>query len=58
MKIQITINTGNAAFTDDPRELDRILGTVAEKVEGLEPGESANLRDINGNTVGSVRVED
>lgn len=58
MKIEITISTDNAAFTDDPGELDRVLRTVASKVEGLEPGDSASLRDINGNTVGSVRVED
>lgn len=58
MKIQITIETDNAAFEDDPSELARILETVAAKTEGLEPGEKANLRDINGNTVGTVRIED
>ena len=57
MKIQITIETDNAAFEEDPGELGRILGTVAAKAEGLEPGESVNLRDINGNTVGTVRLE-
>lgn len=58
MKIEITINTDNAAFQEDSGELGRILRTVSEKVAGLEPGEGATLRDANGNTVGSVRMHD
>jgi len=66
MKIEITIDTDNAAFEDDPGELRRILDTVTAKVTSQlarEPGCVCDapeiddkLLDINGNTVGRVRV--
>ena len=55
-KITITIETGNAAFGDDPAfEVSRILSTIIDDLGwGLE---SRKLRDINGNIVGSVVIE-
>lgn len=54
-KIIIEIRTTNAAF-DDPGELSRILSRLAEDLsEGKEP---ATLRDVNGNTVGTVQIYD
>lgn len=54
-QVRITIETGNAAFEDDPRsEIARILRRLAEDFEsGADP---TLVRDINGNTVGGVVV--
>ena len=52
--IQIEIRTENAAFDGQPElEIARILRLLADKIEstGLE---DYSLRDINGNTVGSM----
>jgi hypothetical protein len=57
-RITITIKTGNAAFTDSPTaEIARILRRLAGQFErdGLPP---KTLRDINGNAVGIVQVEE
>lgn len=54
----ITIETGNAAFEDSPTtELARILRDLADRLErdGIPP---EHLRDINGNRVGHVTVDD
>jgi hypothetical protein len=67
MKIVIEIDCGNAALHDDPpNELRRILATVPGKVAAqlerdgrciCEALESADmLKDINGNTVGTVKI--
>lgn len=51
----ITINTGNAAFDDEPAtECARILREMADRLEstGIPPVP----RDINGNKCGSVEV--
>lgn len=51
---RVKIETGNAAFSDGNRnyEIARILRELADKLEhGHEP---ATVRDINGNTVGTV----
>jgi hypothetical protein len=54
-KLIIEINLENAAFDEDPTiEVHRILeeyGKWAEETGGLN---KANLRDINGNTVGKA----
>ena len=52
--LRIKINLGNAAFADAPAtELGRVLRDAAQQIEyGTLPPFS--LRDINGNTVGSV----
>jgi hypothetical protein len=54
--IEILITTENAAFEDSPAtELARILHKLAECFErdGIPP---YRLRDINGNTCGTVKV--
>jgi len=53
-QVTILIETDNEAFTDEPSlELARILQSLASG--NLNPGDSINIRDINGNTVGSFR---
>lgn len=64
MDITITINTDNAAFSDDARaEVARILHELAYRVDGIhkpviycDPGDSDDVRDINGNTIGKVTI--
>jgi hypothetical protein len=54
MNYQISINTDNAAFEDDPTvEVVRILYQLMHDIEtrGLS---DYNLRDINGNKVGKA----
>lgn len=57
MKITITIQTGNAAFEDgnSGSEVARILRKYADRIEHDEP-DRCNLLDVNGNTVGQVKV--
>jgi hypothetical protein len=59
MKVTIKIDCGNAAFEGDPGlEIARILEDLAHKIGlgGVAPGGKLPLRDINGNTVGALRV--
>lgn len=59
-RITITIETANAAFDDRPAsEIARILTDLAKdfKFCGGVAENIGNLRDVNGNTCGSVRVE-
>ena len=68
MKLKIEISLDNAAFephgedtTSRFRNMDepaRILQNLAEVWHGSnsEPGESWNLHDINGNSVGQAKV--
>lgn len=54
-KVKITINTDNEAF-EYARELPRILTEIATK---FESGASEfDIKDINGNIVGKVEVEE
>jgi hypothetical protein len=54
MKIVINIKTDNAAFQDNPYEVNNILEKVIRK---LDQGErEANLHDTNGNMVGNFKV--
>lgn len=58
-KVTITLDTGNAAFEDDPRgEPARILRELASRISdyGLANCEGLYLFDLNGNRVGSVTV--
>ena len=56
VKATIIIRMDNAAFEEEPAtEISRILRDLAERVE-LGSGYE-NLRDINGNTVGTFRIE-
>ena len=60
MKIKIEITqTDNAAFEDHDREISRILHALSTTVEH-EGAECLpdNIRDINGNKVGTVEVWD
>ncbi len=58
MKVNITINTDNAAFEDNPTELLQVLQDIAEKIRiGYQcwiPG--FPVKDSNGNTVGQVTI--
>lgn len=62
MQLTLTLTMDNAAFGDNTgREAARILHKTAVilKEYGLPPvGESLKLLDANGNTVGTVTVED
>ena len=51
MKIEITLNTDNAAFEENCTEVERILIETAQKISaGITQG---ILRDYNGNKVGT-----
>lgn len=63
MNITITINTDNAAFSDEnggrEYEVGRILRKLADELhDGIINASIGprKLRDINGNTVGKVEV--
>jgi len=63
-KLKLEIEVENDAFgaiggVERGAELKRILEVAAAKIEhfGLMFGESFDLRDINGNAVGSVKYE-
>lgn len=58
LEITITIETSNAAFTDNPNEIERVIDQAVDTVKlnklrrwrDIEIG----LKDVNGNTVGCV----
>jgi len=61
--LKISINTDNAAFEDENlgSEISRILKSYANAIESvIDPDTSweleTRLRDINGNTVGQVKL--
>lgn len=59
MKVIIEINTENDAFTDNLNgELSRILGLLADRLNDTDIQNISQLRDINGNRVGSVDTEE
>lgn len=64
MKLVIEIEMDNAAFEGfrAPSEVHRILKTVSRMVKSRmlcgKPEINDKLRDINGNTVGFVKLED
>lgn len=63
MKIFIEFETDNAAFIDNPREIEDVLIAAGMKVhacirEAIEDDEaSCKLRDSNGNVIGHVKAE-
>jgi hypothetical protein len=58
-RLTITIETGNAAFADDPcRELARILRAQADLIESGMATDETPLRDVNGNRVGVCIIEE
>lgn len=60
MKVQIEVNTDNAAFEDSSDELFQVLKDAAWQAHSLVNGHEASgvLHDINGNTVGHVHIGD
>jgi hypothetical protein len=56
MTITIKLRTDNAAFEDNPGEVLRIVQDWLDKSARYGTLEGANLRDYNGNTVGTVTV--
>jgi len=55
MNVVITINCESAAFGDEPyEEVSRILSTIAERMQRECTITDHELRDINGNHVGSI----
>ena len=61
MQLKITIDMDNAAFEDDSEEASRILKVAADKLSSHlrndpEADFSINLRDINGNRVGTASL--
>lgn len=60
-KIKITIETDGAAFDDGMQgstEVSRILRGLSNDVFNDESLEERYLKDLNGNTVGKVEVDD
>jgi hypothetical protein len=55
MKIVIYIKTDNAAFEDNPEELENILELVSRKI-GAAGQREGSLLDSNGNKVGNFKV--
>lgn len=56
MKILIECNLDNAAFEENPNELQEI---VAQQIpHNLKPGDDGKLKDSNGNTVGQWEVNE
>ena len=66
MKITVEFDTDNAAFDGDPvpevhRILDRAKHQIADYLSYWQEGDGeakTALRDINGNKVGTVKVEE
>lgn len=59
-KFIMTFSTDNAAFDENPaREVSRILAEVAARIESADrvPEYFENIRDINGNIVGTYAVK-
>lgn len=56
MKIEIEISEDNAAFSDNPNELRRILRAFADRFADYRSGNRSRLMDYNGNAVGVVTV--
>jgi hypothetical protein len=56
MQITINVNLDNAAFEDNPNELQEIL--ARQIPHNLKPGDDGTLKDSNGNRVGSYEVNE
>ena len=60
MRILVEFATDNAAFEDNPNEVERILDSAFEFARlyaGADTNAKRIIRDTNGNTVGAVTVE-
>ncbi len=59
MKFTLEFDCDNAAFDDQPEvETARILRKVADGIESGAIEDRHVIRDINGNNIGFVEVED
>jgi hypothetical protein len=59
MKVTIQFDTDNAAFEDNPYlEVDYTLKQAKSKMSQMEAGETRRLMDGNGNTVGTITLEE
>ena len=56
-KVIITIETRNAAFQDDQRELYRLIKEASKRICTGTAQERPKLFDYNGNHVGTIVVE-
>lgn len=63
VELELKLHSSNDAFGDDgdtitaAQETARILREVADDIEAGTPYCGRNLRDVNGNTVGSFEYE-
>lgn len=55
MTFELNINLDNAAFEENPEELENILARIAGRIDVRAPG-LGSILDSNGNTVGEWRV--
>ena len=58
MKLTLEMKMDNDAFVDDPREASRILREAADQIAGPTGLDFVSLTDINGNTVGHLKIEE
>tara|TARA_Y100001951_G_C11029125_1_gene123956 strand:- start:124 stop:306 length:183 start_codon:yes stop_codon:yes gene_type:complete len=56
-RITISFNTDNAAFEDNPNEVQRILKRIGERIDHNTP-DQITLLDINGKNIGLCIVSD
>jgi len=56
-RITISFNTDNAAFEDNPNEVQRILKRIGERID-LNTPDQIKLLDINGNNIGLCVISD
>lgn len=56
MKIHIELTDDNAAF-ESGHEIERILRKLSDNIGEYILGKRSKLMDINGNTVGTVEIE-
>lgn len=57
-RITISLETGNAAFDGGPgAEVARILQALAQRFADGAADDGDGLRDVNGNTVGTVKIK-
>tara|TARA_R100001440_G_scaffold72482_1_gene96416 strand:+ start:127 stop:309 length:183 start_codon:yes stop_codon:yes gene_type:complete len=56
-RITISFNTDNAAFEDNPNEVQRILKRIGESIDHNTPNQ-ITLLDLNGNSVGLCVISD
>ena len=56
--IQIQFNTDNDAFHEEERNIEaaRILRKLADDMERGAQDESTTIRDLNGNTIGTIEI--